>query len=84
MFINLGSAVLIPEVFLKALTIARNLGNRVNDITTVTMDFTRHYRPMMNVVHRPTLSGGKGFYLTGHHEIMFPLLAAAVKESLGF
>ena len=83
-FINLGSAVLIPEVFLKALTIARNLGNRVNDITTVTMDFTRHYRPMVNVVHRPTLSGGKGYYLTGHHEVMFPLLAAAVKDSLGF
>ncbi|NOY65572.1 MAG: hypothetical protein GXO97_09325, partial [Nitrospirae bacterium] len=75
-FINLGSAVIMPEVFLKALTIARNLGHRVKDITTVTLDFIRQYRPMVNVVHRPTLEGGRGFYLTGHHEIMFPLLAA--------
>ncbi len=82
-FINLGSAVLMPEVFLKALTIARNLGHRVDNITTVTMDFNRHYRPMVNVVQRPTMSGGRGYYLTGHHEIMFPLLAAAVKEGMG-
>ncbi|NOX21039.1 MAG: hypothetical protein GXO99_07265 [Nitrospirae bacterium] len=81
-FINLGSAVLIPEVFLKAITLSRNLGNRVQNITTVTMDFMRHYRPAVNVVHRPTLSGGRGYYLVGHHEIMFPLLAAAVKNSL--
>ncbi len=79
-FINLGSAVIMPEVFLKALTIARNLGHRVKDITTVTLDFMRQYRPMVNVVHRPTLEGGRGIYITGHHEIMFPLLAAAVKE----
>lgn len=81
-FINLGSAVVMPEVFLKALTVARNLGHRVKDITTVTMDFNRHYRPMENVVRRPTASGGRGYYITGHHEIMFPLLAGAVKERL--
>lgn len=81
-FINLGSSVIMPEVFLKALTVARNLGHKVQNICTVTMDFLRHYRPMENVVRRPTLCGGKGYYLTGHHEIMFPLLAAGVKEAL--
>lgn len=81
-FINLGSAVIIPEVFLKALTLARNLGHKVDNIVTVTMDFNKHYRPMENVVRRPTSSGGKGYYLIGHHEIMFPLLAIAVKEKL--
>ncbi len=80
--INLGSAVILPEVFLKAISVARNLGHRVRDITTVNMDFIRHYRPMTNVVHRPTLDGGKGFSLVGHHEIMFPLLAAAVIEGI--
>ncbi len=78
-FINLGSAVLIPEVFLKALTIARNLGHKVQSFTTVTMDFMKHYRSTVNVVQRPTMTGGKGYYLIGHHEIMFPLLAAMVK-----
>jgi len=82
-FINLGSAVIMPEVFLKALSLVRNLGHAVKDFTTVNMDFIQHYRPMTNVVHRPTLDGGKGFSLTGHHEIMFPLLAAAVIERLG-
>lgn len=81
-FINLGSAVIMPEVFLKALSLVRNLGHEVKDFTTVNMDFIQHYRPMTNVVHRPTLDGGKGFSLTGHHEIMFPLLAAAVIEGL--
>jgi hypothetical protein len=81
-FINLGSAVILPEVFLKALTLVRNLGYQVRDFTTVNMDFIRHYRPMTNVVHRPTLDGGKGYNLVGHHEIMFPLLAAAVIEGL--
>ena len=81
-FINLGSAVILPEVFLKALTLVRNLGYQVRDFTTVNMDFIRHYRPMTNVVHRPTLDGGKGYNLVGHHEIMFPLLAAAVLEGL--
>ena len=82
-FINLGSAVVIPEVFLKALALARNLGNVVKDFTTVDLDFVRHYRPQVNVVTRPTLQGGRGFHLTGHHEIMFPLLCAAVLEGLG-
>ncbi len=81
-FINLGSAVILPEVFLKALSLVRNLGYEVNDFTTVNMDFIQHYRPMTNVVHRPTLEGGKGYNLVGHHEIMFPLLAAAVIEGL--
>ncbi len=81
-FINLGSAVIMPEVFLKALSLVRNLGHEVKDFTTVNMDFIQHYRPMTNVVHRPTLDGGKGVSLTGHHEIMFPLLAAAVIEGL--
>ena len=80
--INLGSAVILPEVFLKALTLVRNLGYQARDFTTVNMDFIRHYRPMTNVVHRPTLDGGKGYNLVGHHEIMFPLLAAAVIEGL--
>ncbi|MBW2709117.1 MAG: hypothetical protein JRD04_07535 [Deltaproteobacteria bacterium] len=80
--INLGSAVILPEVFLKALSVARNLGYRVRNITTVNMDFIRQYRPMTNVVHRPTLDGGKGFSLVGHHEIMFPLLAAAIVEGI--
>ncbi len=82
-YINLGSAVILPEVFLKALTLARNLGHRVEDFTTVNMDFIQHYRPITNVVRRPTSSGGRGYRLTGHHEIMFPLLCAAVKEGLG-
>ena len=80
--INLGSAVIMPEVFLKALSLARNLGHDVTDFTTVNMDFIQHYRPMTNVVHRPTLESGRGYSLVGHHEIMFPLLAAAVIEGL--
>ena len=81
-YLNLGSAVLMPEVFLKALTLVRNLGHQVQAFSTVNMDFLRHYRPKMNVVERPTQAGGKGFELIGHHEIMFPLLAAAVIESI--
>ncbi len=81
-YLNLGSAVILPEVFLKALTLVRNLGHRVTRFTTVDMDFISHYRPLTNVVRRPTLEGGKGFHLTGHHEIMFPLLAAALLEEL--
>ena len=81
-YLNLGSAVLLPEIFLKALTLVRNLGHQVRDFTTVNMDFNRHYRPLVNVVERPTQEGGKGFELIGHHEIMFPLLAAAVIESI--
>lgn len=81
-FINLGSAVIIPEVFLKSVALARNLGHPLLHLTTVNMDFVQHYRPTMNVVKRPTLKGGKGYTLIGHHEIMFPLLAAAVLEKI--
>lgn len=79
-YINLGSAVIMPEVFLKALSLARNLGHKASSFTTVNMDFIQHYRPGVNVVERPARTGGKGFRLTGHHEIMFPLLVAAVLE----
>ncbi len=82
-YLNVGSAVLLPEVFLKALTLARNLGHKVEDFTTVNMDFIQHYRPVTNVVKRPVKGGaGKGFSLTGHHEIMVPLLYAAIIEGL--
>ena len=81
-FINLGSAVIIPEVFLKALALSRNLGHPLVNLTTVNMDFIHHYRPSLNVVKRPTLKGGKGYTLIGHHELMFPLLAAAVLEKM--
>ena len=81
-FLNLGSAVIIPEVFLKALSLARNLGYMVNTLTTVDLDFVRHYRPAVNIVTRPTQNGGRGFHLTGHHELLFPLLCAAVIEEL--
>ncbi|CAK8721203.1 MAG: hypothetical protein CDV28_1463 [Candidatus Electronema aureum] len=81
-YLNLGSAVLLPEVFLKALTVVRNLGHVVQRFTTANFDFIRAYRPATNVVHRPTLEGGKGFNFTGHHELMIPLLAAAVVDKL--
>ncbi|MBI1821438.1 MAG: hypothetical protein HY036_10190 [Nitrospirae bacterium] len=81
-YLNIGSSVIMPEVFLKALTIARNLKHQVDHFTTVNMDFLQHYRPVTNVVTRPTLQGGKGYRLTGHHEIMVPLLAAGIIESL--
>jgi len=81
-FVNLGSAVILPEVFLKALSLARNVGRTVNDVFTLDMDFNRHYRPLTNVVARPTLQGGRGIHLTGHHEIMFPLLCAAIREEI--
>jgi len=79
-YVNLGSAVLLPEIFLKAVTLARNLGHTLRHFTTVNMDFIQHYRPNTNVVRRPTIGGGTGFALTGHHEIMLPLLAAAIIE----
>jgi len=82
-YINLGSAVIMPEVFLKALSIARNLGSKVENITTVNMDFIQHYRPGENVLRRPTMRKGACYALTGHHEIMFPLLTAAVIEKIG-
>jgi hypothetical protein len=81
-YINLGSAIILPEAFLKAVTLARNLGSTLSKITTVNMDFIQSYRPNTNVVRRPTMKGGKGYSLTGHHEIMFPLLVAAVLEEL--
>ena len=79
-FLNIGSAVILPEVFLKAVTLVRNLGYPLRRFTTVNLDFIRHYRPATNVVHRPTLEGGQGYYLIGHHEILVPLLAAALVE----
>jgi hypothetical protein len=79
-YINLGSAVLLPEIFLKAVTLARNLDHPLQHFTTVNMDFIQHYRPNTNVVRRPTHGGGKGYSLTGHHEIMLPLLAALIIE----
>ncbi len=80
--INLGSAVLMPEVFMKALNLARNLGRKIDSFTAADMDFIRQYRPRMNVVERPTQGGGRGIMLTGHHELMFPLLAAVIREEL--
>jgi hypothetical protein len=80
-YLNLGSAVVLPEVFLKAVSVVRNLGHPLADFTTVNFDFLQHYRPRVNVVERPhARSGGHGFAITGHHEIMIPLLAAALVE----
>lgn len=81
-YLNFGSAVVLPEVFLKAVSLARNLGNPVQKLTTVNLDFLQHYRPLTNVVNRPTFGSGKGYHLTGHMEIMVPLLFAAVLEQL--
>jgi hypothetical protein len=77
-FLNCGSAVILPEVFLKAVALARNRGRSLSGLTTVNLDFTRLYRPMTNVVSRPTAGIGKGYSLVGHHELMIPLLAAAL------
>jgi hypothetical protein len=81
-YLNVGSAVILPEVFLKAVTLVRNLDHKLTKFTTVNMDFIQHYRPVTNVVHRPTAQGGQGFNLTGHHEIMLPLIAAGVIEQI--
>jgi deoxyhypusine synthase len=81
-YLNLGSAVLLPEVFLKALNLARNRGHKVEVFTTVNMDFLRQYRSTVNVVERPVRLGGRGYQLIGHHELNLPLLAAAVMEGL--
>jgi len=78
-YVNLGSAVILPEVFLKAVSVVRNLGTRLDDFTTANLDFIQHYRPTQNVLRRPTENGGRAIALTGHHEIMVPLLAAALK-----
>ena len=81
-YLNIGSAVILPEVFLKAVTIARNLGFPARDFTTVNMDFIQQYRPVTNVVRRPTQHSGRGYALTGHHEIMVPLLVAGILDKL--
>jgi len=72
----------LPEVFLKAVSVVRNLGNRLEEFTTANLDFIQHYRPTQNVLKRPTQNSGQAIALTGHHEIMIPLLAAALKASL--
>jgi hypothetical protein len=77
---NIGSAVIMPEVFLKALTVSRNLGHKTYGFTTATFDMIRHYRPLVNVVQRPTQNDGKGYYFLGHHELMIPLLFAALNS----
>ena len=79
-YLNVGSAVLLPEVFLKAVTLARNLGHDLSDFATANLDFIQSYRPNTNVVQRPTRGVGRGYSLTGHHEILVPLLAAALVE----
>jgi len=78
-YLNLGSAVTMPEIFLKAVTVVRNLGGELRDFTTANFDFIQHYRPTTNVVRRPTANGaGRGFSITGHHELLVPLLAAHI------
>jgi hypothetical protein len=80
-YVNVGSAVILPEVFLKAVSVVRNLGHELRDFTTVNFDFLQHYRPRMNVVERPHANaGGRGYSITGHHELMIPLLAAVLAE----
>jgi len=81
-YLNVGSAVLLPEVFLKAVSVVRNLGHPLANFTTVNFDFLQHYRPRVNVVERPhARAGGHGYSITGHHEIMIPLLAAALPQA---
>jgi hypothetical protein len=80
-YLNCGSAVILPEVFLKAVAIARNEGRSLDGLTTVNLDFLRHYRPLTNVVNRPTAGTGRGYSLIGHHELLIPLLAAALVEA---
>lgn len=82
--LNFGSAVILPEVFLKALTIARNLGHTVSHFTTANFDMQQQYRPVENVVKRPTEMGGQGYMFTGHHELMIPLLVQAVLSRLRY
>jgi len=82
-YLNVGSAVILPEIFLKATTLVRNLGHALEDFTTVNLDFIKHYRPLTNVISRPTAKGGRGINLVGHHEILLPLIAAGVIEEIG-
>jgi len=79
---NFGSAVILPEVFLKAVSMARNLGHPVKEFTAFDFDMIRHYRPSENVLKRPTLLGGTAVHITGHHELMIPLLVQAIIEEL--
>ena len=81
-YVNVGSAVVLPEVFLKAVSVVRNLGHRLEEFTTANLDFIQHYRPTQNVLKRPTQNSGQSIAITGHHEIMVPLIAAALKGSL--
>ena len=82
-YLNCGSAVVLPEVFLKAVALARNRGIALAELTTVNLDFVRQYRAQTNVVMRPTAGTGRGYSLVGHHEIMIPLLAAALVSAPG-
>ena len=82
-FMNIGSAVVLPEVFLKAVTLVRNKGYRLENFSTAVFDFIHHYRPDQNVVRRPLGKKGRGFYFIGPHEILIPLLAAALKSRQG-
>ena len=81
-YVNVGSAVVLPEVFLKAVSVVRNLGHSLEEFTTANLDFVQHYRPTQTVLKRPTQNSGQSIALTGHHEIMVPLIAAALKGSL--
>lgn len=80
--INLGSAVILPEVFLKAITVARNLGNKVDTLTTANFDMINQYRPHQNILSRPTSKGGRGINIIGHHEIMIPMLYRSIIEKI--
>ncbi len=82
-FLNFGSSVVIPEVFLKAVSVVRNLGYPLKDFTTAVFDMNLQYRPLTNVVQRPVLPEGKGFYFIGHHEIMLPLFLLSLTELIG-
>ena len=82
-YLNVGSAVILPEIFLKATTLVRNLGHTLDSFTAVNLDFIKHYRPLTNVVNRPTAKGGRGINLVGHHEILLPLIAAGIIEKIG-
>jgi len=82
-YLNIGSAVIMPEVFLKALSVAQNMGFHVDNFTTANFDMTQHYRPLQNVVKRPTSGASRGLTITGHHEIMLPLLAAGILDRIG-
>jgi hypothetical protein len=86
-YLNWGSAVILPEIFLKAVSVARNLGTPLDPITTANFDFVQHYRPLQNVIQRPTAASrrnrSRGYAITGHHEILMPLIAAALIEGIG-